>query len=612
MDNHSLKKLSYRQLEELAQEIRQRIISVMGKNGGHLASNLGAVEFTIALHYVFESPLDKLIFDTSHQCYTHKILTGRNNRFETIRQHKGLCGFTHPDESPHDHFYAGHAGTAISLGLGMATARDLNERNEHVIPILGDADLTCGLTLEALNNIPQTLGKFITILNDNEMAIYESQGAMSEILSRVINNPTSNSAYQGIKKALQSIPAIGDLMTRGGRRLKESIKNLVSPALFFEQFELSYVGPIDGHNIPQMIETFEQLKNTKKATLVHLRTVKGKGLDAAEEKPITYHGVKPTNAKKSSKPSFPKVFGKQIVEMAERDKQIYVISPATPVGASLLDMIEKFPDRCKDVGIAEGHAVTFAGGLAKEKNCKPVVSIYSTFMMRAFDNIFHDVCLQRLPVLFAIDRASLSAADGCTHHGIYDLSFLRAMPNMVIAVPRSGELLRELMESAFSWNRPVAIRYPNLTTEFGQVKQKRKLGKGEVLQGGKEIALIALGHMCDVMFEVAEILREQGYEPTIIDPIFVKPLDEELLYSIALTHKRLVTIEEHAVNSGLGAEVANWMVREEIQNVKLQMIGIPDRYVEHGDRKNLLEEIELTAEQIAKRVIAYDDSLIPQ
>jgi 1-deoxy-D-xylulose-5-phosphate synthase len=475
-----LQSLTLPELKIVAEEIRQTIIDVLSVNGGHLGSNLGIVELSIALHYVFHSPEDIFLFDVSHQTYPHKLLTGRGDKFHRIRQFKGLCGFSHPKESAHDHFFAGHAGTALSLALGTAKTRDLSGGSEHVIPILGDASLTCGLTLEALNNIPKDLKNMIVVLNDNNMSISRNVGAISHILSRFLSNPTSNKILYEVESFLSKIPNLGGFLAKKGHKIAESLKNLVSTAPFFEQFGLSYVGPIDGHDIGKLIDVLTALKNSPHPILLHVLTTKGKGLATAIDNPTPFHGCKPFDKTtglfhiSSQKQTFPQIFGKHLSKMADEDPSLIAVTPAMPAGSCLEELMQNHPDRCLDVGIAEGHAVTFCGGMALSKKYKVLCSIYSTFLQRALDNLFHDVCLQELPVVFAIDRAGISGPDGSTHHGIYDMSFLQAMPNMVICQPRDGHVLKELLESAFSWNRPVAIRYPNMTTDVEEKPLKER------------------------------------------------------------------------------------------------------------------------------------------
>lgn len=605
-----IKQLSQEQLDILALDIRERIIEVMSINGGHLASNLGVVELTIALHKVFDSPKDKFIFDTSHQVYTHKLLTGRNSMFPTIRKHKGLSGFSNPSESCHDHFYAGHAGTALSLALGVAKSRDLNKEDSYVVPILGDAALTCGLTHEALNNVPKNMKNFILILNDNAMAISKNVGAITGILSRFFNHPMSNKLYSEIESLLAKIPGCGELLASGGHKLKESLKNLISTAPFFEQYGLNYIGPIDGHDIKKLVSTFEAAKNSSSPCIIHCLTTKGQGMPNAINNPTTYHGVKPFDIETGKflpnptiRPTFPKIFGKHMLKMADEDENIVVLTPAMPAGSCLTPLMEKHPSRCLDVGIAEGHCVTFAGGLAYKSNKKVVCSIYATFLQRALDNLFQDVCLQQLPVVFALDRGGIAGGDGATHNGIYDISFLNAMPNMVIAQPRNGQLLKELLESSFSYKRPVAIRYPNLPTEeFDMPIQKRCLGKGEILIRGEKIAIIALGHKCETALEVRALLEKEDIYPTIIDPIFVKPLDTDLLSRIFMTHPYVVTIEEHAVNAGLGQIISQFAIENGFNGCQILNIGVPQIYLEQGSHKELTEEIKLDANSIKDRI----------
>ncbi|MFA6502570.1 MAG: 1-deoxy-D-xylulose-5-phosphate synthase, partial [Parachlamydiales bacterium] len=589
-----IKKLSIEELEILSGEIRNRIIEVLSTNGGHLASNLGIVELTLALHFVFNSPYDKFIFDVSHQIYTHKLITGRNKKFDSLRQYKGISGFSNPKESPHDHFQAGHAGVAISLGLGLCKNRDFLKRDEHIIPIIGDATLTCGLALEGLNNIDAELKKYIIILNDNKMAISENVGNIKSILSRLLNNPISNKLYTEMQTLLSKIPNFGNLLAKQGKKVTESLKNLVSPASFFEQQNLSYIGPIDGHNIKKLIETFNSIKDNPRPVIVHVMTSKGKGMEKAILNPTSYHGVKPFDLKTGdfksiSKLTFPKVFGKHVLAMAKSDPNIIVINPAMIKGSSLTDLKNAFPNRCIDVGIAEGHAITLAGGIAFNNNLKVIVNIYSTFLQRSFDNIFHDICLQHAPVVFAIDRSGLSGPDGSTHHGIYDISFLNAMPNIVIAQPRNGNLLKELLSSVFDWKKTVAIRYPNLETQEEDLPLRKLNEKSyDILNTGSKILIIAIGHMYKTAQEVNEILKQNGYNATILDPIFIKPLNKELLQNLTSLHDYVITIEEHSVTSGFGSIYNNFLVQYNLRPKQVLNFGLQDEFIEHGRNDELL------------------------
>ena len=617
-----LKQLPLSKLPTLADDIRQRIIEVMAKNGGHLGSNLGTVELTIALHQVFGSPTDKFIWDVSHQTYTHKILTGRNARFDTVRQDDGLCGFAYPPESDHDHFQAGHAGTALAQGLGLARKRDLCNEPSHIIPIIGDATFTCGMAAEALNNITKDLKRFIVILNDNEMSISKNVGAVTRILNGILNSPGTNRLNQEMRNLLSKIPSCGHFLADTEKRVTESLKNLVSPAVFFEQYGLSYVGPIDGHNIHEMISVFEQVKDSPFPVILHCMTKKGNGLSHALKDAVTWHGPKPFDPQTGKflptaniKPTFPKIFGDQITKMAEEDESIVTVSPAMLRGSCLDDFHKRFPERCWDVGIAESHCVTYCGALAHEKKLKVVCSIYSTFLQRALDNLFHDVCLQEnLPVVFCIDRGGLSAADGSTHHGIYDIAFLQVMPGMIICQPRDGQVLRELLNSAFSWDRPTAIRYPNLATnDHSEDLRPRALGRGELLRKGQGLLIISLGHMNQSALEVAEHLeKEHKIQATVFDPVFVKPLDEEALHQLLQSHDQVVTLEEHAVRGGLGSIFNSFLVENNYRDTQVLNLGIPDEFVGHGSHKGLLEKLDLTPKKITERILEHFSVLVPQ
>lgn len=604
-----IKNYSLAELVELAAQIRKRIIEVLSVNGGHLASNLGMVELTIALHKVFQAPEDKIIYDVSHQTYAHKLLTGRIERFHQVRQFKGLCGFCSPKESEYDHFWAGHAGTALSLALGVAKSRDLAEQTEYVIPVIGDASLTCGLTLEALNNVQRSLKKFIVILNDNAMSISNNVGAITSILSRIINSPACNKLYQELESWAGKIPHYGTALAKQGHRLTGSLKNLVSSAAFFEQYGLSYVGPIDGHNLKDLIDTFEALKDTDWPVIVHVRTNKGQGMQEAVNNPITYHGVKPFDLEtghflpSSSRPTFPKLFGKHLLKMAQEDESIVTITPAMSAGSCLDELMAKFPSRCIDVGIAEGHAVSYSGGVGYSGN-KVVASVYSTFLQRAFDNIFHDVCIQEIPVVFAIDRAGICGPDGITHHGIYDIAFLNAMPNMVICQPRNGQLLVELLQSSFNWQRPAAIRYPNLETDppLAEVKE-RELGKAELIAEGDDLLIIALGHMCNTALKVRELLELEGIQAAVLDPVFVKPLDSDLLCQLLITHQNIVTIEEHSLICGLGSILNHFLMTNGFNQIQVLNFGVPEAFMLQGSHSDLLNEIGLTPEKITQRIL---------
>jgi 1-deoxy-D-xylulose-5-phosphate synthase len=608
-----IKALSPEELDILADQIRERILHVLSKNGGHLSSNLGVVELTTALHYVFNSPIDKFIFDTSHQTYTHKIITGRNKDFSTLRQFKGICGFAHPEESKHDHFYSGHAGTSLSTAIGLVKNRDFEKRDEHIISVIGDASLTCGLTLEALNNLPKDLKKFIVILNDNKMAISKNVGHMKNILSRLINSPISNKIYQEIQILLSKIPTYGEKLAKQGQIVKESIKHLVSQANFFEHFGLSYIGPIDGHDIKKLISVLKHVKEMDIPTIIHVVTTKGKGLQIATQNPTPYHGVKPFDKESgkflptiTDKKTFPQIFGKHLLKLAKKKPNLFVLTPAMAAGSCLGDFSTKYPKQFLDVGIAEGHCVTYAAGLSYKNKCKVICSIYSTFLPRAFDNIFHDICLQNLPVTFAIDRAGISGNDGCSHHGVFDISFLNAMPNMIIAQPRNGHLLKELLDSSMDWKSPSCIRYPNIqTNESNSPLKKRELAKAQVLEKGKEVLIIPLGHMCDVIMQAKDILNENNIFPTIVDPIFIKPLDKDLFSKLVKSYKYIFTVEEHVTNGGFASIFNSFISQCNLTtNIKIHNFGIGDYFVQHGSNKDLLEEMGLDCKSIAQKIIS--------
>lgn len=592
-DIHSF---SSEELDALADEVRARIIEVLSQKGGHLASNIGSVETIVALHKVFNSPTDKIIFDTSHQIYPHKILTDRNKSFHTIRQYQGLCGFASPKESPHDHFYAGHAGTALSLALGVAAARDLVGGDEYILPFLGDAAFSCGLTLEALNNLPKGLKRFIILLNDNDMFISDSTGNINNILrSYALNRHAENE----------------EILNRISKHRSSLSSNYDENPQFFEQFGLHYIGIVDGHDVNSVANALAQAKELDGPVVVHTLTIKGQGLDKAEGEPTAYHGVGSfdpetgnLHKKASTSLTFPKVFGKTLLEMGKENPNLVAVTPAMPHGACLTPFMKTFPERCFDVGIAEGHSVTFAAGLAYQSKKQVLVSIYATFLQRALDNLFQDVCLQEIPVVFALDRGGFSPADGSTHHGIFDIGFLKSMPNMIVAQPRDGDLLSDLLQNSFSWNQPVAIRYPNQTAPYTEDRMPapRPVGKGEILRQGDDLVIIALGHMCRTALQVADLLACEGISATVVDPIFIKPLDAALFLELLLENDYFVTIEEHSVVSGLGSILSAFIAENDVAKVKLQMFGVPDKFVEHGDYQSLLQEVGLTPEQIAENI----------
>jgi 1-deoxy-D-xylulose-5-phosphate synthase len=596
----AIKTLKIKELPLLAEQIRERIIDVMSVNGGHLASSLGAVELTIAMHYVFDSPQDKFVFDVGHQTYPHKILTGRSKEFSTVRQFGGLSGFSHPGESEHDPFFTGHAGTSLSLALGLAKARDLQKRDEHIVSVMGDASLTCGLIYEALNNTPRDLKNFIVILNDNEMSISHNVGCITATLGKMINNPRANRFYHEMGEILAKIPACGERLAERGGKIKRALKNLLSDAGFFEHFHYAYVGPVNGHNVVDLIAVLEAIKEEPRPVILHIKTIKGHGMPKAVANPISYHGVRPFDKvtglmhQSTQEATFPQIFGKTMLEMAE-DPSLVVITPAMPAGSCLTQMMQKHPDRCIDVGIAEGHSLTFAGGIAKDTSLKVMVAIYSTFLQRALDNLYHDIVIQNLPVVLAIDRGGIAGGDGVTHNGIYDIGFLSQMPGMVIAQPRNGSILKALLKDAFNWKRPAAIRYPNLPTK--EEDATVFFGKAQILIQGEGICIVALGHMEKI---ARELIAMTGINATLIDPVFIKPLDRALFLKELKRHHTLITIEEHAIEGGLGSILNRFVLEEKLENLEVINYGIKEEFVHHGSHGKLLELHGLSATKIAK------------
>ncbi|WP_213357939.1 1-deoxy-D-xylulose-5-phosphate synthase [Chlamydiifrater phoenicopteri] len=615
-----LRQLSPSDLPLLAEEIRHKIVYVLSQTGGHLSSNLGCVELSLAMHYVFNSPQDKFVFDVGHQCYTHKLITGRNDqRFCNIRKNDGLSGFSNPEESPHDLFYTGHAGNALSLALGLAETEKQQQSNNHVLCFIGDAALSCGLTLEALNNIPDNLENFVIILNDNKMSISENVGSTARILSKLLNHPTAGKLRNKIGRWLRKIPRCGSKLEKRGRQVSISLKNLFCPAPFFEQFGLSYVGPVDGHNITKLVTLLEAVKNQPFPVIIHAVTTKGKGFDDAQENPAAYHGVAPSFCKKAhlkpedcrevavvtkQKESFPQIFGRTVCELAAAHPSLSVVTPAMSLGSCLEDFKKSFPDNFYDVGIAEGHAVAFSGGMAKLKQGKVICSIYSTFLLRALDNLFHDVCMQKIPVVFAIDRAGLAFEDGRSHHGIYDLAFLRAMPDMIIAQPRNGNILRDLLFSSMDWNYPSAIRYPKVATESSKHPPiLRHPGSAEILHQGEDILIIALGHTYQKALQLRAKLLEQGISPTIMDPIFIKPLDTHSLSLLLMTHSKIVTIEEHSLKGGLASEINDFLISFGFGKSQVLSFGVPDQFLNHDSAEAMYKSIGMDVETMFAKVM---------
>ena len=609
-----IKKLNYDALKELAQEIRDYMIEVISKNGGHLAPNLGVVELTLALHKVFNCPKDKIIWDVGHQSYIHKIITGRREAFKTLRQYNGLSGFPKIQESEYDAFGTGHSSTSISAALGMAIARDLKGEDNEVIAVIGDGSMTGGMAYEALNNAGDLHKKLIIILNDNEMSIAKNVGAMSDYLYQLRTAKT----YTRIKKDLEGWlkhKNYGENIINIVRRVKGSVKYLLVPGSVFEHLGFKYYGPVDGHDLEHLVEVLEVAKATPGPVIIHVITKKGKGYEPAEKSPNKFHGTGPfdiATGKKITKPGAPvtytEVFGKTLVDIAKDDKNIVAITAAMPDGTGLNYFADAYPDRFFDVGIAEQHAVTAAAGMAAA-GLHPVVAVYSTFMQRAFDSVLHDICMQNLPVVLGLDRAGLVGDDGYTHHGVFDYSYLRLMPQMTIMAPKDENELRHMLATAVNFNGPIALRYPRgsgLGVEITEPLHTLPIGKAEEIKTGSDVCLWAVGSMVDEAVKAAEALAEQGISAGVVNMRFVKPLDTELLVKTALQCKNIVTLEEGTVEGGAGSAVLEELNDNGlVGKVKVLNLGIPDKYIPHGDKKLLLRDIGLDQGSIVKRIAEF-------
>lgn len=608
-----IKTLSYPQLEQLAAEIRQLVISTIACNGGHLAPNLGVVELTLALHKVFNSPQDKFIWDVGHQSYIHKILTGRREQFSTIRRLEGLSGFPKQKESPHDAFNTGHSSTSISAALGLALARDLSGQSHRVLAIIGDGSLTGGQAFEALNHTGHLGTSLTVILNDNEMSIAKNVGALSEYLSKIRTTPTYSKVKHDLDYLLRRIPAIGDSVAKTAERVKDSLKYLLVPGVLFEELGFTYFGPVDGHNIPQLVEVLQQTKHLDEPVLIHVITQKGKGYTPAECNAAQFHGVGPfcidsgEVTGKSQNPTYTSVFGDTLVEMAASHPHIVAITAAMPEGTGLKKFSLRYPDRFWDTGIAEQHAITMAAGLATAGK-KPFVAMYSTFLQRAYDQVLHDVCLQNLPVTIALDRAGIVGEDGPTHHGIYDFAYLRHIPKLTIMAPKDESELRHMMATAQSINGPVVIRYPRGSGTGADISGPPcplPIGKGEELTTKGTIALIAIGAMVEPSLEAAKILTNEGITCRVINARFVKPLDEELIRRLARETGMIVTVEDSCLAGGFGSAVMEVIQDHHLHWVKILRLGWPDNFIEQGSRAQLLAKFHLSAEGIADSIRTY-------
>ncbi len=597
------------ELKALADDVRTFLIDVVSKTGGHLGAGLGAVELTVALHHVFNTPHDKLVWDVGHQAYPHKILTGRKNRLETIRQYKGLSGFLKRTESEYDTFGAGHASTAISAGLGMVAARDLTGEDYKVVAIVGDGSMTGGMVYEGMNNAGLLKKDFIVVLNDNNMSIAPNVWALSNYFTQIIANPAYNKFKANVYDLTGKLDAWGDRIRKVAGRLEEGVKTIITPGMLFEALGFRYFGPINGHNMVQLVHIFKEIKNYHGPILVHVTTQKGKGYAPAEADVQKLHGVTPfdkvtgTSAKKSDgPPAYTKVFGQAVVQLAKQNPKLVGITAAMPDGTGL-DLLQKeIPERFYDVGIAEQHAVTFAAGLATQ-GCVPVVAIYSTFLQRAFDQIIHDVSIQHLHVIFAMDRGGLVGADGPTHHGSFDLSYLRLIPEMVIMAPKDESELRDMLYTAMKYDKgPIALRYPRgngvgvpLKKGFDMIP----LGKGETLRSGHHVAILAVGLMVQNALKAATLLEQQGISAEVVNMRFVKPVDAELIERIGHRFDHIVTVEDNSVMGGFGSAVAEALAAIGCTHVRLKVHGLPDRFIDHGTPDELHRDVRLHPQGIA-------------
>ena len=587
-----VKKLDLEELRKLCGEIREEIISTVLKNGGHLASNLGVVELTVALHHVFELPHDKVIWDVGHQSYAHKILTGRRNRFHTLRQYEGISGFPKRDESPYDAFDSGHSGTSISSALGMAEARRQRGEEGKVIAVIGDGSMTAGVAFEGLNQTGHVDQDLIVILNDNEMSISPNVGALSSYLNRLMTGQFVNRFREDIKAFLETLPGIGKSVLRFAKQAEESLKGLLIPGLLFEELGLKYIGPIDGHRLDYLIETFQNIKKLRGPILVHVITKKGKGYPPAEMNPARFHSVppfvvetgEPRKDQIKNPPTYTEVFGDTLCQLAKENRRLIAITAAMQSGTGLEQFSKEFPDRFYDIGIAEQHAVTFAAGLALE-GMKPVVAIYSTFLQRAYDQVLQDVCLQNLPVVFALDRGGIVGEDGPTHHGLFDFSYLRHIPNLVIMVPKDEDEFQHMIKTAVECPLPVAFRYPRGKGEGvkrSDILKSIDIGKGEVLRKGDDVLILAIGSTVYPSLRAAERLAQVGINPAVINSRFLKPLDGDLLCDWAQRIGKVLTVEENVLLGGFGSAVLELFQERGLFSIRVKRLGIPDLFVEHG------------------------------
>jgi 1-deoxy-D-xylulose-5-phosphate synthase len=610
-DPADLRKLPATQLQEVADEIRQYMIEVLSKIGGHTGASLGPVELILALHYAFDTPRDRLVFDIGHQAYAHKILTGRRDQFPSIRQYNGISGFLRREESPYDVFNAAHAGTSISSALGIAAARDIKQEDFNVIAFIGDAGLTAGMALEGINQVGHLKKRMIILLNDNEMSISPNVGALSGYLNRIRVARPYNEFKHEVEELLKSIPAVGDTLLSGAKAIKDTVARALIPGALWEELGLKYMGPINGHDIHSVLQTLEEAKKEEGPVLIHALTVKGKGYEPAERDKAAWHGTSGFEIstgkfikEPATAPSYTAVFAQATIDLMREDDRVVAITAAMPDGTGISKVMKEFPDRTFDVAIAEQHAVTFAAGMATE-GMKPIAAIYSTFLQRAYDQVYHDVVLMGLDVTFALDRGGVVGADGPTHHGLLDYGYLRPMPDFVVMAPKDENELRHMLKTAVQYNGPASVRYPRgngLGVPMDKEISTLEIGKAEILRQGSDVALIGIGSEVHYCLKAAEKLATAGINATVVNARFVKPLDEELILALARSHGSIVTAEDHYLMTGFGAAIMELLEQHHLSEVRVLRCGFPDKLIEHASQNLLLAKYGLDADGIYSRV----------
>jgi len=602
-----IKRLSQDELERLAEEIRRVIIETCSRNGGHLAPSLGTVELTLALHYVFDAPRDKIVWDVGHQAYAHKLITGRRERFHTLRKRGGVCGFPRREESPYDVFSVGHSSTSISASAGIAEARCLNGESYKIVAVIGDGSMTAGMAFEGLNWAGDRKKDLIIVLNDNEMSISPNVGALSAYLNQIMTGRRVTRLRNDVKQFLRSIPNVGEQMLKLSRQAEEALKSFLTPGALFEELGFEYVGPLEGHRLDHLIPMLRNVKEHNRPVLVHVLTKKGKGYPFAELEPTKFHGIGPFNARTGDLaadpagiPSYTEVFGRTMIKLARQNPKIVAITAAMCSGTGLDAYAKEFPERFFDVGIAEQHGVTFAAGMATE-GIVPVVAIYSTFMQRAYDQVLHDVCLQRLPVVLAMDRGGIAGDDGATHNGVFDFSYLRAIPNIVVMAPKDENELQHMLKTAVECGGPASVRYPRgrgVGVALDETLKPLEIGRAEILLEGADLAVFAIGYAVHPALEAARRLREEGIDATVVNCRFVKPLDEELLARVASATGRVLTVEENVLAGGFGSAVLEMFEARGLTGIAVRRLGIPDEFVEHGTQAEMRRKYGIDAEGI--------------